>query len=314
MTGTSKSTTLLPMLRPLLLAAAILLPSAAAQSQSTPTRPAITGIAFARFYTTDPAASQHFYGDTLGLTQTKLPDKLVYPVDHSQWIELVPTTAPPKANNRLVAVAFTTRDAAALEKYLTFHKVAIESPLKNGEFSVRDPEGNLVYFVQSGSDKLVAKAALATNAPSHRMIHVGFEVQDAAREDTFWRDILGFTPLWHGGFNDTVVKWSSVQVPEGSDWLEYMLGDGVTPTPRQAGTSNHVSLGTEHMNTVVAALAANHCEGPNCTAAKMGRDGKTQLNLYDPDQTRVEFMEFVPTEKPCCSPITGRTPTAEENK
>ena len=31
-----------------------------------PARPAITGIAFARFYTTDPAGAQKFYGDTLG--------------------------------------------------------------------------------------------------------------------------------------------------------------------------------------------------------------------------------------------------------
>jgi hypothetical protein len=29
-------------------------------------RPAITGVAFARFYTTDPPGAQKFYGDTLG--------------------------------------------------------------------------------------------------------------------------------------------------------------------------------------------------------------------------------------------------------
>jgi hypothetical protein len=41
---------------------------------------------------------------------------------------------------------------------------------------------------------------------------------------------------------------------------------------------------------------------------KMGRDGKWQLNLYDPDETRVEFMEFTPTQKPCCSPFAGPQP------
>jgi hypothetical protein len=41
---------------------------------------------------------------------------------------------------------------------------------------------------------------------------------------------------------------------------------------------------------------------------KMGRDGKWQLNLYDPDQTRVELMEFAPVEKPCCSEYTGSHP------
>ena len=40
----------------------------------------------------------------------------------------------------------------------------------------------------------------------------------------------------------------------------------------------------------------------------MGRDGKWQLNLYDPDDTRIEFMEFTPKEKPCCSEFTGPHP------
>ena len=276
------------MLRPLLLAAAILLPTPATEAQP-PTRPAITGIAFARYYTTDPTAAAHFYGDTLGLTQTKLPGKLVYPIGHSQWVELVPTTAPPKANNRLLAVGFTTRDAAGLARYLTAHNVAIEIPLKNGEFAVRDPEGNLVYFVQSGSNKLAANAALDPKAPSHRMIHTGFQVQDAAKEDTFWRDILGFTPLWHGGFDDKVVKWSSVQVPEGSDWLEYMLDDGPTPTLRQSGSSNHISLGTEHMNTVVAALASQPLRRPQLHRRQDGprRQNPAQPLRPGPDPSRI---------------------------
>ena len=40
----------------------------------------------------------------------------------------------------------------------------------------------------------------------------------------------------------------------------------------------------------------------------MGRDGKWQLNLYDPDFTRIELMEFKPIEKPCCSEFQGRHP------
>jgi hypothetical protein len=34
---------------------------------------------------------------------------------------------------------------------------------------------------------------------------------------------------------------------------------------------------------------------------KIGRDGKWQLNLYDPNYTRTELMEPKPVEKPCCS-------------
>ena len=42
--------------------------------------------------------------------------------------------------------------------------------------------------------------------------------------------------------------------------------------------------------------------------AEIGRDGKWQLNLYDPDGTRVELMEFTPVQTPCCSSYTGPHP------
>ncbi len=76
---------------------------------------------------------------------------------------------------------------------------------------------------------------------------------------------------------------------------------------------DHFSLGTTHMSDVVAALARNQCEGPNCTKTQMGVDGKVQLNLFDPDLTRVEYMEFQPTSKPCCSDFTGKHPTEIED-
>ena len=44
-------------------------------------RPAITGIAFGRFYTTDPAGAQKFYGDTLGYQRQEEGSTWVYPVN-----------------------------------------------------------------------------------------------------------------------------------------------------------------------------------------------------------------------------------------
>jgi hypothetical protein len=58
-------------------------------------------------------------------------------------------------------------------------------------------------------------------------------------------------------------------------------------------------------------LAEN--EGPNCTNSKVGRDGKVQLNLYDPDLPRVEFLEFAATKEPCCSPLLGKQPGPVED-
>jgi catechol 2,3-dioxygenase-like lactoylglutathione lyase family enzyme len=280
----------------------------------TAKRPAITGVAFARFYTTDAAGAQKFYGDTLGFKRLQANDVWTYPINGSQWIEILTSPPPPQPNIRIAAVAFTTRNAAGLQRYLAAHGVKPEMPLKNGEFGVRDPEGNLVIFVQSGSNKLVANAPPSPTATSNRIIHVGFIVRDAAKEDAFWRDILGFHPYWHGGMTEQRTDWQSIQVPDGTDWLEYMLNLPPTPSLKQAGVMDHFSLGVTHMADAMAALQKNGCEGPNCTNSKVGRDGKVQLNLYDPDLTRVEFMEFAATKEPCCSPLLGKQPGPEEDK
>jgi catechol 2,3-dioxygenase-like lactoylglutathione lyase family enzyme len=300
------------MKRALLLAVAIA--SAVPLGAKVTKRPAITGIAFARFYTTDPTAAQKFYGDTLGYTRLEANGVWTYPVNGSQWIEILTSPPPPKPDVRMAAVAFTTRDAAGLERYLAAKGIKAEIPLKAGEFGVRDPEGNLVIFVQSGSNKRVAHAPPSPNATSRRVIHVGFIVRDAGKEDAFWRDLLGFRPYWHGGKIETRTDWQSAQVPDGTDWLEYMLNISPTPTLKEAGVQDHFSLGVSHMADAMTALQQNKCGGANCTKTQVGRDGKVQLNLFDPDMTRVEFMEFTPVKEPCCSPFTGKSPGPEEDQ
>lgn len=273
-------------------------------------RPAITGIAFVRVYTSDAAASAKFYGKTLGFSSSKAGAVTRYPVNDSQWIEVAPLPSPAPAT-RLGAVGFTTRNVQALESYLKAHSVTIIDPLHNGWFSVRDPEGNRIVFVQEVKGPAVPPAVPAT-AVSRRIIHAGFVVKNRETEDRFYRDILGFRPYWHGGQNDTTTSWVSQQVPDGSDWLEYMLNISPDATLKQLGVSDHMSLGVAHMSDAIKALERNHCEGPNCTASKTGRDGKVQLNLYDPDLTRVEMMEFEPSQKPCCSEFTAKHPTEQE--
>ncbi len=275
-------------------------------------RPPITGVAFARFYTTNPEAAQKFYGSTLGYESKQVDGMLFYPINRSQWVELITKTPPPEANSRLAAVAFTTTNAKQLQSYLESKGVKPEQPLRNGQFAVRDPEGNLVIFVQKGSEKAVASAAMSSNAPSHRIIHVGFMVTDEAKENAFWRDILGFRPYWRGGPASGGTNWVSQQVPDGNDWLEYMLNNGPNPTLQHAGVMNHFSLGVVSMPDTLAALARNHCEGPNCTKSQTGRDGKVQLNMYDPDLTRVEYMEFAPQQGPCCTAFTAKHPTPND--
>jgi hypothetical protein len=93
-----------------------------------------------------------------------------------------------------------------------------------------------------------------------------------------------------------------MRVPDGTDWLEYMLNVN-NPTPRMLGVMHHLALGVPSVADALKTLTARqvdlHGQQP-----KIGRDGKWQLNLYDPNLTRAELMEPKPVQTPCCSPIT----------
>jgi catechol 2,3-dioxygenase-like lactoylglutathione lyase family enzyme len=131
------------------------------------------------------------------------------------------------------------------------------------------------------------------------MQHVGITVKDRAAADKFYKDILGFREGWHGGRTDDSTDWVDMVVPEGKDWVEYMLNVH-NPTPRQLGGSHHMSLSVPSTEASYKTVTER---GYKAGEPKVGRDGKRQLNLFDPDFTRVELMEPKPVQTPCCSPI-----------
>ena len=279
-----------------------------------PPRPAITGIAFVQVYSADAAASQGFYSGVLGYDHAGADGLGRYPVNDAQWIEVtaLPSPAP---KTRIAAIGFTTRDVVKLEKYLRARGIAIEQPLKSGSFGVHDPEGRLVMFVQQTPARTAGSAPLSPRAKSHRIIHTGFTVQDRNIEDKFYKDILGFKPYWYGGRKDGDLDYVSLQVPDGTDWVEYMLRPPAQMDAHQLGSDNHLSLGVAHIDDAMTA-AKLACKD-NCkmdATTHVGRNGATQFNLYDPDLTRVEYMEFDAVKEPCCSPYTGPHPTEKENR
>jgi catechol 2,3-dioxygenase-like lactoylglutathione lyase family enzyme len=174
---------------------------------------------------------------------------------------------------------------------------------RSSYFSVVDPEGNRVAFVQEKS--LNDVLGNDTRASKH-LIHAGFVVRDRAATDHFYKDILGFRPYWHGGMKDDKDDWVAMQVPDGTDWIEYMLNIPPDADKKLLGVMNHISLGVTDIQAAKAQLLKNRAKLTE--EPKLGRDGKWQLNLYDPDDTRIEFMEFTPKEKPCCSEFTGPHP------
>jgi catechol 2,3-dioxygenase-like lactoylglutathione lyase family enzyme len=283
-------------------------------------RPKVTSISHLGVYTTDPAKAESFYVHDLGAMKGPDPENpagIRYSFSPTQFVEVLPLPTGPASVNRLDHAAFNTSDADAMRRYLQAHGVDVPSSVTKASdgsqyFEVKDPEGNKVQLVQPPAHA----APVSENPLSSRVIHIGFLVHDPAAEDAFYRTLLGFRPYWHGGKNESVTDWVSQQVPDGTDWLEYMLvhgpeKTGIPPSMSQEalGVLDHFSLGVQNMEKSVTLLY----EGDRLTArhsqAQIGRDGKWQFNLYDPDGIRVELMEFQPAGKPCCSPFLLPSPT-----
>lgn len=289
----------------------------AAMAQTVPARPSITGISHIAVYTSNAAATDHFYRVEVGAEKQPDPENpkgVRYVLSATQFVEVLPLPAG-AGIDRLDHTAWTTTNAEAMRRYLaakgwkTPNKVERSSDGSRW-FEVLDPENNKVQFVQPGKLRVSAPDAIG-----HHMIHVGFMVHNRAAEDKFYRDLLGFKPYWFGGMHEGQVDWISQQVPDGHDWLEYMMTRGTEGIPegmtqRQLGVLDHFSIGEASVPDAYKVLAAgNRLTGRHDAAPKIGRDGKYQFNLYDPDGIRIELMNFHATEKPCCSPFTADDPS-----
>jgi catechol 2,3-dioxygenase-like lactoylglutathione lyase family enzyme len=172
-------------------------------------------------------------------------------------------------------------------------------------FTVEDPEHRHIEFLQE--PRTLPKVPV--NPLSAHIIHAGFIIQDRAAEDRFYRDLLGFRPYWFGGMRDDQQSWISQQLPDGPDWLEYMVvTPGDTVDRRLAGILDHVALGIGTVEKAYTILWNGDRLDGQSELPKIGRDAKWQLNLYDPDGTRIELMELHAIGKPCCSPFTAADP------
>src|ERR1035437_1010260 len=289
----------------------------AALAQQPATRPAITGISHLTLFADDIAKSRQFYTSLRGwepVPANGANPGIRFYANHVQYVELV---SPPSQGlaDRLDSVGFSTSDAEALRKFLGANGVVVPDAVtveKNGDrsFLVHDPEGNKVAFVQQG-DRPPAMPKSAPRRLSSHIMHAGYLVRNRAALDRFYKDLLGFHLYWQGGSPADRVDWVMMQVSDGTDWIEYMLLLPDPPSRAQLGSANHLAPGVESVQELQQRLEQR---GWKPTAGKnpqiLGVDGKMQLDLNDPDGTRVEFMEFKPVKEPCCSPYTGAQPSA----
>jgi lactoylglutathione lyase len=269
-------------------------------------RPPIVGIAHIAFKVSDMAKARAFYGDVLGydepfrLFQQDGTTMLTYfKINDRQFIEVLPGL-PSDEDERLAHIALETTDLEALRLYLaekgikTPEKVS-QGADKNLSMPLTDPDGHPIEFVQYLPDSMHSKTRgeyLSLRRLSDRMLHVGITVKDPATADRFYKDVLGMSEIWRGGMTSSRTDWINMRVPDGTDYIEYMLTKD-TVNRRLRGVLHHLAL---QVPDIQKALESVRERSPGWSPAsiespEVGRNNRWQLNLYDPDGSRTELME-----------------------
>jgi catechol 2,3-dioxygenase-like lactoylglutathione lyase family enzyme len=273
-------------------------------------RPKIYKIAFVRFKAVDPQKSTAFYAGILGLGSGYAGCRGVlnpcFAVNSSQRVELV-QTHPGDKTSFLQEVGFATSDVEAMRAYLAAHGMRTTSIQRgpNGlrHFEVKDPEDNTISFEEAQSD---VPEVEQPRQVSSRLFHAGWVVRNLDLERKFYCGLLGFRLYWYGGFKDQDVDWYEIQVPDGDNWVEFMLNIPATAGHQELGIQNHFSLGVSDIKAAAAKLRANGLRTSD--HPEIGRDGKWSFDIYDPDGNRVEFMESGNAQEPCCHPYSAAHP------
>jgi lactoylglutathione lyase len=293
------------------IAAAVALMAALSVSaqDASPQRPRITGISHAGYFASDLPKTISFWHDLLGFDEAydlKKPEtsevRIAFiKINDQQHIELF-NEPPPHPPNWMSHLCFSVDNVEQMRAYLRAKGIPVKqgngSKTRTGDyaFEIQDPDGTLIEFVQSLPTGMEAQAAGKFMPPtriSEAIYHVGFLAGNLEKSMAFYRDVLGFEETWRGGSNPNELSWINLQVPGDADYIELML---YRTLPKTFGTHNHISLVVPDMQKAMAILQARPAYKTYLTYAKplemhMGKNGKRQVNLYDPDGTRVELME-----------------------
>ena len=270
-----------------------------------PKRPRITGAAHVAIFVADVDKARAFYKDFLGYGEPfdlKTPSgelSLTFiKINERQYLEIFPEKE--KDSDRLNHVSVETDDIEGMRNYLASKGVKVPEKLSNNRignrsFNVKDPDGHTLEFVQylPGGASIREKGKfMGPQRISTRMAHFGILVGNLEASQKFYRDILGFEEFWRGSRDGKILNWVNMKVPDGDDYIELMLHDGL-PEPTKRGTAHHICLFVPDIEKAKAALEARPAS-KNYTRPleiRTGVNRKRQMNLYDPDGTRVELME-----------------------
>jgi rhamnogalacturonyl hydrolase YesR len=263
----------------------------------------LLGITHVAFRVSDLVTARDFYGRVLGFGEPfefRDGDRTTVAfmkINDRQYIELYPGLPPGEAP-RFSHVCLETSDIESVRKRLVERGLdptpIIKARAGNLLCSVKDPDGQMIEFLEylPGSMHRNAEGkVLSPNRISTRLMHAAVMARNEAASMVFYRDKLGFKESWRGGNQDGETRWINMRIPgERGDYIELMLYRG-QPTRREVGGMQHVCLEAPNVPAARKVLLARGFGEPDRFQARFGRNNRWQLNLWDPDETRVELME-----------------------
>jgi lactoylglutathione lyase len=277
------------------------------------TRPKVLGVAHMAIYVKDLEKTRQFYEQFLGYAEPfTLPKKegggvriAFVKINDFQYLEIF--NEADRGEGQLNHISFYTDSADRMFDYLKSEGVAIMgNPAKVGKgqtgnknFNVKDPDGHIVEIVEYQPDSWTAREKgkfLPDTRISDHIMHLGVLVGDLDKSLAFYGGILGFREFWRGSASPRMLSWVNMRPAEADDYLELMLYNQL-PEPSGRGGKNHVSLMVPDCRKALAELQKRAAKGlytppdgkPMVIATGVNR--KLQINLYDPDGTRIEVME-----------------------
>ena len=293
-------------------------------AQTPPKRPKILGVAHYAIYVSDLAKARAFYEDFLGyqvaFTVPK-PDGTVdiayVKINDHQWIELL--NEPTHGEGQFVNLALYTDNVEQMRLYLSARGVKVQDrvmrdPAGDKMISVVDPDGDTLEFIEYVRDSLTGKDRgkhMPATRISEEIGHAGILVGKLAATEEFYGGILGLHDSWRGNSPASkTLEFVNMDVPDGDEHVAIKLyKEQLSPDKR--GTELHYCLIVPNIIRTVAILQERAARVHFTSKISMAHsvDGNYQTNLWDPDGTRTELMQFnSPDGKPVYAPFSTLPP------
>jgi catechol 2,3-dioxygenase-like lactoylglutathione lyase family enzyme len=272
-------------------------------------RPKVLGVAHMAVYVKDLAKTRQFYEELLGFGEPfTLPNKdktgtriVFIKVNDKQYFEIF--NEKDRGEGQLNHISFYVDSADRAYAFFKAHGIEVigdkgqvgKGQTGNKNFNVHDPDGHVVEIVEYQPDSWTAREAGKFMPPTRiadHIMHVGVLVGDLDKSMAFYHGLLGFQEFWRGSGSPKSLSWVNMRVPEGEDYLEFMLY-GKIPEPDGRGTKNHASLTIPDADKALAELKRRAAKVGYTReiVIQTGVNRKRQINMYDPDGTRIELME-----------------------